>query len=46
LIKRDNAPNNGVVWTYGIDVGLMVTVPAYTPIGSYNTTIVFTVTEN
>ena len=46
LIKRDNAPNKGVVWTYGIDVELMVRVPAYTPIGSYNTTIVFTVTEN
>lgn len=45
-IKRDTAANFGLVGQYGALPELQVVIPAYTPVGTYSTTLVYTLIEN
>lgn len=46
FIKRDNAPNSGIVWQYGALPEMEVNIPAYQPVGVYTGTMVYTLIEN
>jgi len=46
LIKRDSAANFGIVGQYGVMPEMQVVVPAYTPVGTYSATMVYTLYEN
>ncbi len=46
FIKRDADPNFGIVGMYGTMPELEVIIPAYTPVGTYSATLVYTLYEN
>lgn len=46
FISRNNATNNGVIGKYGMYADFELTVPAYTPVGSYQGTLTYTLYEN
>lgn len=46
LIKRDPATNFGIVGQYGVIPEMEVVIPAYTPVGVYSATMVYTLYEN
>lgn len=46
LIKRDPAANFGIVGQYWVLPDMQVVIPAYTPVGTYTATMVYTLYEN
>jgi hypothetical protein len=45
FIEREDAANSGLVGKYGNSPDLQVVIPAYTPVGTYNATLVYTLYE-
>lgn len=46
FIQRTNGTNNGLLWKYGVKPDLRITIPAYQSVGSYTSTITYTLIEN
>lgn len=46
LIKRDPAANFGLVGQYWVIPDMQVVIPAFTPVGTYSATMVYTLYEN
>lgn len=46
FMVRPNAANNGTIGKYGSQVSLKVDIPAWQAVGTYTTSIVFTLIEN
>lgn len=45
FIEREDAANSGLVGKYGNSPDLQVVIPAYTPVGTYTATLVYTLYE-